>query len=170
MKNPSPKAAAGLALIVGLMAAVYAFAQSPAEKPSTENSSKQKANATNHKKKPTLAEVTRVSTAEAARSAASKTADESTGQNTKSESSDSAVLEFHPQSQDPAASSGDPFKSSKDSKDSALKNVHGTVYGSADAANVHNRKTGAAVGAGSKTGKSHIYVETDHARSSSQNP
>ncbi len=117
-------------------------------------------------KKRLLDAATRVSTSEAVKSVAQESKEKP---KTSESSSASDVLEFQP-----AAPSGTGARTvvtpSKDSKKSVAKNVHGTVYGSADPQATGNRRTGGTVGTSSKSGKSSIYVETDQGRSRSSSP
>ena len=116
-------------------------------------------------KKISLIDVSTVSTEEATRSAAHEAATiHSTEQ--KSKASDTSnvdsVLEFKSSPQD-----GDsPAKSEPGvSMEHARKNIHGEAYGSLDPAHSGNHEAGGAVGAGSKNGKTHVYVESDQSRS-----
>ncbi len=73
----------------------------------------------------------------------------------------SAVQEF--QISDRASSTSVKELSSKDSKKSLLKNVHGEAYGGTGSGNASMQAAGGAVGASSKSGKTYIYVEGSHA-------
>lgn len=115
-------------------------------------------------KKPALAEITRVSTAEAARSAAKEQAKQCAGEGSPEESAEPAVTELQPVAQDADASSGAVVAPTHESKKSVLKNIHGTVYGSRGARHKGDQRAGAAVGASSKGGKTSIYVETERSR------
>ncbi len=74
---------------------------------------------------------------------------------------DSAVQEF--QISDTASSLSVKGLPSKDSKKSILKNIHGEAYGEAGSGTAGPQAAGGAVGAGSKNGKTYIYVEGSHA-------
>ena len=118
-----------------------------------------KSSTTRSKEKPTLAEATRVSTAEAARKAAEVDA-QSRGSNPASQPSGAPdVLEFRVAS--PGARDSVGAATTKGSKKSALKSVHGDAYGALDGSGA-GKQTSGAVGAASKSGKASIYVETDH--------
>ena len=114
--------------------------------------------------KPSLLDLTRVSTEEAAKSAAPKSADKAAGAKAAEASADDSVTEFHPARPDSAPTGGAVATTSDESKKSVLKRVHGTVHGSAAAGTSGDRGGGASVGAASKSGKTAIYVETDHSR------
>lgn len=120
-------------------------------------------------KKPALAEVTRVSTEEAARSAAHKQARKTAEEEVAEKSSESDVVELRPARENAESPGGAVVVPQKDSKKSALSKVHGTVHGSADPRNSGSRRTGASVGASSKSGKTAVYVETERDRAG-QNP
>lgn len=117
-------------------------------------------------KKPSLAELTRVSTDETARSAAKGKAKSDTPEGAAAEPAEPAVVELQPAKQVDEAS-GATVASSKKSKRSPVKDVHGSVYGQVDARDAGSHREGAAVGASSKGGKASIYVETERSR---QNP
>jgi hypothetical protein len=120
-------------------------------------------------KKRLLEEATRVSTSEAAKSAAQEETAKHAASETSEGSSASDVLELQRAARSSAAART-VVAPPKDSKKSVAKNVHGTVYGSADPQATGNRRKGGAVGASSKSGKSSIYVETDQGRSTSSSP
>ncbi len=118
--------------------------------------------------KAALAEASRVSTTEIARSAAEKAAKTGTEGGESRETVESAVIEFHAVAKADSEAVGDVTRSPKDSKKSPSKNIHGTAYGSLD--NSGNHSSAASVGASSKGGKAHIFVETERSRSSSPPP
>jgi hypothetical protein len=122
-----------------------------------QNSSTQKP-----EKKPVLVDAVRVSTDEAARSAAKAEVNKPAADKTKSPPQD-AVIELHPAGPSLASPTGAAAVPKK-SKKGPLKNVHGNVFGSTDPKNTGTRNTGAAVGASSKSGNTSVYVETDSAR------
>jgi hypothetical protein len=112
-------------------------------------------------KKPTLLNATRVSTDAASRAAAQdatrKAVQSKTGDNV-----DGGVVEFR--AADPAfASSSTSVVTEKSTQKGPLKNIHGNLYGATDAKNRGTNAEGGAIGASSKSGKSAIYVETNHA-------
>jgi hypothetical protein len=152
---------------VCLLVAATAMGQETA-KDSPASPPAQKPAATKTQKKPALAEVTRVSTTDAAQSVAKDKAKEKAQEPGREDSTqkpaDSSVTEFRPASPDAASSGETTAAPSKDSKKSALDRVHGTVYGSADPGNKGTHRTGAAAGISSKSGKTSIYVETERAR------
>jgi hypothetical protein len=119
------------------------------------------------KEKPALAEATRASTANAARTAAAVAAQRHGSDPASPPSGVSDVLEFRaasPDVQDSVAAA-----STKDSKKSALKSVHGDAYGVMDSRGA-GKQAGGAVGATSKGGKTSIYVETDRAHDTAPAP
>jgi hypothetical protein len=128
------------------------------------SSSRETAGSSKTKQKPSLLDATRVSTEEATKRAAQESAAKAGGATTVESPSDENVTEFHPTRQDSAQTSGEHVTTSGDSKKSVLKRVHGTVQGSATAGASGDRGGGAALGAASKSGKTAVYVETDHAR------
>jgi hypothetical protein len=117
-----------------------------------------------HEKKISLSDVSTVSTEEATRSAAHQAATKhSTEQQSKSSdvSNVDSVLEFKPAPpDDESTKKSEPGITTKHTR----KNIHGEAYGSLDPAHSGNHQTGGAVGAGSKSGKTHVYVETDQSR------
>jgi len=143
---------------------------------SGQDQSKQSAKATetqpkstkNADRKPSLADVTRVSTEEAARNAANhaakdKAKDEETG---KEGSAD--ITEFQPAGSDDAgASTG---SQTNPSASPTRKKVHGEAYGALDPKNSATHRAGGAVGATSKSGKTSVYIETDQSKSTSPTP
>jgi hypothetical protein len=156
-----------LSLSICLLTSLVSAAQEAPQKSPDAPPPKSKAST---EKKPVLLEATRVSTDEAARSVAQKqTAKDNEEEGTK-EDKDAAVLEFKPAPAS-AKSSGDVVVvPSKNSKKSVLDNVHGTVHGSVDARNSGTHRTGASVGASSKSGKTAVYVETERSRTQANPP
>jgi hypothetical protein len=154
-----------LAAVFSLLASA-AFAQSQAPQNPPAGGPAKESPAPKADKKRLLDEATRVSTSEAVKSVARESKEKPKA---SEGSSTSDVMEFQP-----AAPSGAGARTvvipSKNSKKSVAKNVHGTVYGSADPQANGNHRTGGAVGASSKSGKSSIYVETDQGRSTSSSP
>lgn len=110
-------------------------------------------------KKPPLTDAVRVSTDDALKNVARQKAANKDA-SSKVPSGD-AVWEFH--EAPPSAVSPGGSALSKDSKRSPLKDIHGEAHGLAGAgANLEGGK----VGGHSKDGKTSIYVETDHAGTS----
>lgn len=138
----------------------------PQQKPSA-NSAPPAASATKSKEKPALDDITRVSTDQAVQSAARSATKKQAAADGTGEPAPSEVLEFRR-----AATDEDSAKhtttTTSESRKSKAKNVHGTVYGSLDGADAANRSTGASTGVSSKSGKSHIYVETESSRATTR--
>lgn len=125
---------------------------------------------------PILLDLKPVSTTEAVRSLAKEMAkrppdpeDKSASDNSTAteaaagQSDPSAVTEFQPSRVDGSAP-GAVVVNSKDSKKSAMKNVHGSVAGVLDPNHRGDRQAAASVGASSKSGKTSVYIETDKSR------
>ena len=150
-----------LALAGAMLCVTLATAQ---DNQTVDPSSKVKATAQDNKKG-ALLNAPRVSTDAAVRSAAKDVIKRTTGDKTPNQPEDAEVVEFRAAESDsasPSTSAAPP----KTPKKGALKEVHGTVYGAAGAKNPGTNAEGAAIGVSSKSGKSAIYVETDHARTS----
>ncbi len=155
----------GLALSVFL--ATSEKAQGTSAK-ATSDSSSSRETATSSKtkqQKPSLLDATRVSTEEAAKGAAIENAGKAADAKTIESSTNESVTEFHPARPDSAQTGGAIVTTLDESKKSVLKRVHGTVHGSTAAGTAGDRGGGAAVGAASKSGKTAIYVETNHSHS-----
>jgi hypothetical protein len=153
--------AAGLCLL----AAIPALPQAATSKTSkTAEAAKAKQAVSTVEKKPKLAEITRASTEEAARSAArQKAAPEEDASNVATDKTpEPAVVELKPTTKSSEASHGS--VTLDDSNGSKASRVHGRMYGSLDPKSSGDRQEGAAVGAGSKSGKTNIYVETERSR------
>ena len=153
--------AAGLCLL----AAIPALPQATADKAGEPaESAVAKPAATSNGNKPKLSEITRVSTDEAARGAAREkaTPDEDASTVETDQATAATVTELKPASRSSETSSGS--MTTQDSKGSKSSRVHGRAYGSLDPKNSGDRQEGAAVGAGSKSGKTHIYIETERSR------
>ena len=119
-------------------------------------------------KKPALARVTRVSTEEAIRWAAAEAArknQKGVPQPDGSTAQDSAVVEFRPVDQGGAPSDAATILKGKSNK-SALKNMHGSVYGSTVPGNRGTNEAAGSVGTTSRSGKTSVYIETDRSRAS----
>ncbi len=156
-----------------LLAAVFCLAafsaaaqQGPTVASDKDNSSQSKSSTSKSKGKPTLADATRISTGDAARTAAKDMAKRRGSDSAAEASGAPDVLEFHP---DGPGAQGAAAASSRESKKSALKNVHGDAYGALDSRG-SGRRAGGSVGATSKSGKSSIYVETDRSRETTPAP
>jgi len=121
-----------------------------------------KAQASRPSPKPVLAEATRVSTDDAIKSAAQKKSGTSESESPVAPSSDPAVTELQPVTHPPETSTAAGGESAKTAQKS--RNIHSTVQGTMGAGGQGSRRSGAAVGATSKSGKSSIYVETDRSR------
>jgi hypothetical protein len=148
-----------------LLAAVPALPQAAGDKTNEPTqATESRPAAISKKQKPKLAEITRVSTEEAARGVArQKATPDGDASNTETEeTAPPAVTELKPTARSSEASGGS--VTVKDSKGSKASKVHGRVYGSLDPKNSGDRQDGAAVGAGSKNGKTSIYVETEGSR------
>jgi hypothetical protein len=118
-------------------------------------------------KKPALARLTRVSTEEAAHGAAADAAKKNqkvAPQPDGSKTQDSAVLEFRPV--DPDRATAGAVTAPPGNNKSALKNMHGGVYGSNAPGNRGTYEAAGSVGTTSKSGKTSVYIETDRSRAS----
>ena len=134
--------------------------------PDKDHNSQSKSSTSKSKDKPTLADATRVSTADAARKAAKDMAKGRGGDTAAEASGAPNVLEFHP---DGPGAQGAAVALSRESKKSTLKNIHGDAYGALDSRG-SGRRAGGSVGATSKGGKSSIYVETDRSHDTTPAP
>jgi hypothetical protein len=83
---------------------------------------------------------------------------------------DGAVLEFHPANGPPTAGLESGTFQVKGRKKSVLKNIHGSAYGAAASAAGRASDEGGAVGADSGNGKFNVYVEGEHAHTSTPAP
>jgi hypothetical protein len=113
------------------------------------------------KKKAPIAGAARVSTDAALKDATEQAAKKPATEEAKEHPAGEDVLELHPAESESANSTSVKAESQGSKK---AKDVHGTVYGATDARNVATHRTGGAVGATSKSGKSSVYVETEGAR------
>lgn len=156
-----------LSVALCLLMPVASTPQDTAKKSSDTPSPKSSAST---EKKPALAEVTRVSTDEATRSAAQKQAKKTAEEEAAEEPSEPDVLELRPAPESAESSGGAVVVPSKDSKKSVPGNVHGTVHGSLDPKNTGTHRAGASVGASSKSGKTAVYVETERGRTQPNPP
>ncbi len=80
----------------------------------------------------------------------------------------SAVQEFHSASATGAASGNFLFQAQP--KNDKSLGLHGDVYGETAAGAPSATSVGGAVGATSKSGKFHVFVQTDHTKVNPQNP
>jgi hypothetical protein len=154
-----------LGVALCLLAAAPARPQAASGKPNEQSGATEaRPAATSNKKRPKLAEITRVSTEEAAQGVArQKATPGGDASNTETdETAPPAVTELKPTARSSEASGGS--VTVKDSKSSKASKVHGRMYGSLDPKNSGDRQDGAAVGAGSKNGKTSIYIETEGSR------
>jgi hypothetical protein len=123
-------------------------------------------------KEKSLADVTRISTEDAARKAAQaeakKKADaqEQSGEPSTMKSTGD-VTELKPASKSGGDAGDAVILPGEKSGKFPLKNIHGKVYGTSGA---ENRQSGASVGASTKDNKAHIYVETNRSRSDTAKP
>jgi hypothetical protein len=140
-----------LTLTFALAGAIGAIADDTPPQPGTEKTAK-----TESTRKPAIVDAVRVSTDAALASAAKQEAHKGISDKSAKGDPDDVVLEFHPAAAGATADSNAVVVN--DSKKSALKNLHGEVYGAGGARG--NQETGK-VGTSSKGGKSSIYVETD---------
>jgi hypothetical protein len=150
-----------LALAAAMLGAAVAAGQ---EKQTVDPSSKVKATTQDNKKR-ALLNAPRVSTDAAIHSAAKDMIKQTPGDKSPNQPEDAAVVEFRPV-ESVSASSSTNAVAPKTPKKGALDDVHGAIYGAAGAKNPGTNAEGAAIGVSSKSGKSAIYVETDHARTS----
>jgi len=152
-----------LVLMLSCVAACPASAQQGTPAPPDKGQPAQpKSSTTRSKEKPVLAEATHVSTADAAHKAAV-----AQGHGGEAASQASDVLEFHAAS--PGAQDSVSAATTKESKKSPLKSVHGDAYGALDSRGA-GKQTGGAVGATSKGGKASIYVEGDRSHDTTSAP
>jgi len=145
-----------LMLTLALASATCALGDDPPQKPEPPKLSQ-----ADSSMKPVLTDAARVST-DQARADAAKHASKKPSED-KKDSSNDAVLEFHPAVPDTSADSSTVV--TKDSKKGPLKGVHGEAYGAAGAG---TNREGGKVGASSKSGKTSVSVEAD--RSSTTPP
>ncbi len=158
-----------LLLILVCLAVFPAGSQQGTPAPDRDQSPQPKSSISKSKQKSALADATRVSTAEVASKAAKDIAKERGGDGATDASGASDVLEFHPANPGAQHSAGAAVAPSKESRKSALKNIHGDAYGALDSRG-SGRRAGGSVGATSKSGKSSIYVETDRSRETTPAP
>jgi len=157
-----------LVLILSGLAAFPAWAQQGAPAPPDKGQPAQPKSSTAHsKEKPALAEATRASTAEAVRKAAEGVTQPHGSDSASQASGAPDELEFH--ATGPAAQDSGGAATTKESKNSALKTVHGDAYGALGSRGA-GKQTGGAVGATSKSGKASIYVETDRSHDTTTAP
>lgn len=150
-----------------LLNALFAFPQETTKsRPATETRDDA---ANTAEKKSTLANVTRVNTAEVTKKAATEaTAKKSKPEETQKAwkaSADSDVMEFRP-----AAQSEEPAQRLAVAPKPSRKAAHGEAYGALDPKHPGTHRAGGAAGATSKSGKTSVYVETDQSKSTSPTP
>jgi hypothetical protein len=160
--------AALLATAMTLGAASWGAAQSAHEQESAAKPSK----APRASQEVKLLDVTRVSTEEAAKRAAQEKARETARSGTKKQEdaepvSASAVSEFKAVSKAEGNSCVGDGVLPKDSGKLPLKDIHGSIQG---ATGRGIREGGAEMGASSKSGKTHIYVKSERARTDPSTP
>ncbi len=168
MKNWSAKAGCRgrtlVSLLVLALAAVPAVgaAQSqaaPAESAPKESNKSQPAKSGAKKEKlPHFADLTRVSTSDAARQAAADKANKKDGKSKSATKDSGSVLEFQPVPAGAAQPSSPAVVDNQKSK-GVLKSIHGSVYG---VGSPNGKEMGGDVGATSKGGKVGVYIETKH--------
>ncbi len=132
----------------------------PAEKPAAPSREASKTQV-----KPGLAEATQVSTEHAARDAARDATKGQAAGAPPQEGAESGVLEFRP-APETAQRAKEPEGTR--TKDPALTKVHGTASSSAGTSG--GRDHAASVGASTRSGKAHVYVETERSRATSPPP
>jgi hypothetical protein len=174
-KTPWHVALFVLAMFLLMPAAAFAQEGKPSDHPP---SNPQNAKAVNPADKPSLKSVTLVSSdavarkvaeEESAKAQASKTNSKHSKQAETSKATDGAVLEFHPTDSPPVQPGKGTFQL-KNRKKSALKNVHGSVYGAAASAVGGAHGEGGAVGANSGNGKLGVYVEGERTHANTPVP
>lgn len=144
-------------LAMVLAVAALGAAQDPQQTPAEQSQKKPvKASEKPSSKTPSLADAARVSTDAALQDAAKQAAKKPDG--AKEEPSGEAVVELHPAQAEGATSTSVKPESKKPKK---AKDVHGTVFGAADAKKAGSHRAGGAAGATSKSGKTSVYVETE---------
>jgi hypothetical protein len=172
MKKRLLRIGLGIAAML-MLACVGAIAQDSDKKdsadtrhatPTTDSNSKKPA------KKLSLTDVTKISTEDAARSAAHEAA---TGKSKKEDTTKDSepvvdsITEFSPA---PPESKSSSTTGPKVSTKSSKSKIHGEAYGSTSPTNSGNRQTGGAVGTTSKSGKTSVYVQGEQSRSSTPTP
>jgi hypothetical protein len=163
MKQNNPASAIALLACILLAGSALGHTQSaPADSPKPAG---REASKKDEGKKPALAEATRVSTDEAARSVAKEKAKQGNPKAEDEKTSDAGVTEFRPTPPSSQGAVEDHSRAGSEKKPQgrALKNVHGTVHG-ATGSSATGSRAGAAVGASSSRGKTSIYVETERDR------
>jgi hypothetical protein len=165
------EASSALVLLFGILLTGTAFGQTRSATSDSPQRTGQEAPKKDEGKKPALAEATRVSTDEAARSVAKEKSKQDDVKAPDEKISDSGVTEFRPLPPDGKSATEDSTKSGGGGKSNgrALKNVHGTAHGATSSSGTGSR-TGGSVGASSPGGKTSIYVETEHGRENSPRP
>jgi hypothetical protein len=170
-RHASLKAAltAAFAASLGLLLPVSAAGQAKSQAAKPANLAAPNAKAPKARGKLPLNDLTFVSTAQEARDAAKASATKKSEKSAAAprpskshESGNLGVVELQPARVGASTGSESGAVHPNHQKKSVLKNVHGTVYGSEGAA---GQATDGAVGASSRNGKSHIFIEGQHANS-----
>ena len=127
----------------------------------TDNSEANARKDSNASDKPKLSDVTRVSTEEATRQAAKEKAKDGKASSDKPNGASEADQERPTASPvtelQPAAKTKDDKVVTDNPADPKLKKIHGSVHGATGSG---TQQEGAEVGAGTKSGKTHVYVKT----------
>lgn len=161
-----------LALCFALLVTATGHARAGEEKPSEKPAEASAA----EEKKPSLGELTRVSTIAAAESSAReqvRSEDEATEaevEETASGEESGPVVELKPRSKDPGDAKEPVKVDSKSSGKGPLKDVHGSVHGALDAKGSDSRRAGGSVGATTRGGRGAIYVEGQRTRETPPRP
>jgi hypothetical protein len=158
--------ALGLALVAATAPQSLAgqnAAQAPSAKPPENSTNSEKAK---------LTDATRVSTEEAARRAAQEKAKQTGKEDSKKKAdakkeTPAGVTELQPATQAKDDSTHVLPAASQDSGKLPLKDIHGGVQGGGGSG---VREGGGDLGASSKGGKTHVYVETERSRSDAATP
>ncbi len=157
--------------VTPLAFALIAWAAPAQEKPSPDSQATQAAAKesalSKTEKRPSLVDVTRVSTDEAAKNSSRDAGKKDETKKPSEKPGEGEVLELQPITPTRIAASEATSADSKSAKKSPLKDIHGKAYGSLNLDGARGRRTGGAVGAKSKSSKTDIYVETDRANTSS---
>lgn len=157
--------------VIPLAFTLLAWAAPAQEKPSPDSHAAQAAPKelapSKAEKRPSLADVTRVSTSEAAKNAPRHPGKNDETKKPSEKPGEGEVLELQPITPARSAACEATSSDSKSAKKSPLKDIHGKAYGSLNLDGARSRRTGGAVGAKSKNSKTDVYIETDRANTSS---
>ncbi len=154
-----------MTLAVSFLLPASAIPQGAQQTRPTEKSAARSSQASKSPEKPLLAETTRVSTEDAARDAARDATKGQTAGAPPQEGAEPSVLEFRP-APETAQRAKEPEGTR--TKEPSLTKVHGTASSSAGASG--GRDHAASVGASTRSGKAHVYVETERSRATSPPP